>query len=282
MKRKKLTKDVFKKRKFQNNNLIQVCEAIRDGCMAYGIAAAIEYFESEWFPSEHELQSGRDHSCLILARFKDWISVSSANSPAFKHRSSAFLTYGPTLMLYDASTAYGDGYAREKVYQLQLPIYAQLGFKNYFIEVFRHVVNFLGKWPLLTRKLLQQNSSVNLSGKQGKGIELDGFVEAEIVQPLQKYVGKQGFDIHHSSRHSEQTSFPDQLKGARFCLQKEIFKNAKRKDVECYPLDNKGIAKGVLPSNLINIDDKGKKKIKLTFKEKLYDCFPDLRYEILS
>ena len=58
---------------------------------------------------------------------------------------------------------------------------------NYFIEVFRHVVNFLGKWPLLKRKLLQQNSSVNLSGKQGKGIELDGFVETEIVQPLQKY-----------------------------------------------------------------------------------------------
>lgn len=93
------------------------------------------------------------------------------------------------------------------------------------------------------------------------------------------YVGKQGFDVHHSSRHSEQTSFPDQLKGAWFCLQKEFFKNAQRKDVECYPLDNKGIAKGVLPSNLINIDDKGKKKIKLTFNEKLYDCFPDLRHE---
>ena len=94
---------------------------------------------------------------------------------------------------------------------------------------------------------MQQNSSVNLSGKQGKGIELDGFVEAEIVQPLKKYasghttvpmcqrlmanvdmlkliraayVGKQGFDAHHSSRHSEQTSFPDQLKGAWFCLQR--------------------------------------------------------------
>ena len=185
MKRKKLTKDVFKKRKFQDNNLVQVREAIQDACMAYGIAAAIEYFETEWFPSEHELQSGRHHSCLILARFKDWISISSANDAAFKHRSSAFLTYGPTLMLY-ASTAYGDGYAREIVYQLQLPIYAQLGFKYYFIEVFCHV-NFLGKWPLLTRKLLQQNSSVNLSGKQGKGIELAGFVEAEIVQPLKKY-----------------------------------------------------------------------------------------------
>ena len=135
---------MFKKRKFQDNNLVQVREAIGDACMAYDIAAAIEYFETEWFPSEHKLQSGQDHSCLILARFKDWISISSANDAAFKHRSSAFLTYGPTLMLYDASTAYSDGYAREIVYQLQLPIYAQLAFKNYFIEVFRHVVNFLG------------------------------------------------------------------------------------------------------------------------------------------
>ena len=149
-------------------------------------------------------------------------------------------------MLYDVSTAYSDGCAREIVYQLQLPIYARLGFKNYFIEVFRHVVNFLGKWPLIMRKLLQQNSSVNLSGKQGKGIELDGFVEAQLVQPLKKYasghrlmanvdmlkliraayVGKQGFHVHHFSRHSEQTSFPDQVKGAWFCLQKEFFKDA--------------------------------------------------------
>ena len=61
--------------------------------------------------------------------------------------------------LYDTSTAYGDGYAREVVYQVLVPIYAQLGFNNYFIEVFRHVVNFLAKWPLVTRRLLQQNSS---------------------------------------------------------------------------------------------------------------------------
>ena len=96
MKRKKLTKDVFKKRKFQDNNLVQVHEAIRVACIIYGLAAAIEYFESEWFPFEHELQSTQDHSCLILAQFKDWLSISSTSDAAFKHRSSAFLTYGPT------------------------------------------------------------------------------------------------------------------------------------------------------------------------------------------
>ena len=147
MKRKKLTKDVFKKRKFQDNNLVQVREAIRDACMAYGIAATIEYFETEWFPSEHELQSGRHHSCLILARFKDWISISSANDAAFKHRSSAFLTYGPTLVLYDASTAYGDGYAREIVYQLQLPIYAHWDLSTILLKFFAMLSISLGSGP---------------------------------------------------------------------------------------------------------------------------------------
>ena len=106
------------------------------------------------------------------------------------------------------------------------------------------------------RKLLQQNSSVNLSGKQGKGIELDGFVEAEIVQPLKKYasghttvamcqrlmanvdmlkliraayVGKQGFDIHHSLRHSEHTSFPGALKRSMVLPTKRIFQERQTK-----------------------------------------------------
>lgn len=57
-------------------------------------------------------------------------------------------------------------------------------------EAFRHCVNFLAKWPLATRMLLQQNCSVNLSGKKGHGIELDGFVESEVVQPLKKYANE--------------------------------------------------------------------------------------------
>ena len=62
-----------------------------------------------------------------MDKFKDWISESSQADVAFQHRASAFLVYGPIQKLYDASTAYGDGYAREVVYQNQLPIYAQLG-----------------------------------------------------------------------------------------------------------------------------------------------------------
>lgn len=98
-----------------------------------------------------------------------------------------FLLFGPIQILYDAATAYGDGFAREIVYQLLIPIYTQLGFSNYATEVFRHVINVIAKWPLVTRKMLQQNCSVNLSGIEGHGIELDAFVESEVVQPLKNY-----------------------------------------------------------------------------------------------
>lgn len=99
-----------------------------------------------------------------------------------------FLYYGPLLELFDISTSHVLGQAREVCYILQLPTYAHLNFKNYFTETLARVINFLGKWPLAFRKLLQKNCAVNLSGKKGGAIELDAFVEAEIVQPLKAYV----------------------------------------------------------------------------------------------
>ena len=86
MKRKKLTSEVFKNKKFQENNLIQVSEAIRDVCKAYGIAAALEFSESESFPVQQELRGAADVSTLLLDKFKDWISDSSENDVSFQHR----------------------------------------------------------------------------------------------------------------------------------------------------------------------------------------------------
>ena len=208
--------------------------------------------------------------------------------------------------MYDA--AYGDGVAREAVYQVLTPLYAQLGFMNYYTEVFRHVVNFLIKWPTATHLLLQKNSCINLLGKKGHGIKLDAYVEAEVVQPLKKYVSeptsvsmcerlmanldmlksirraymaKEGFDIHPTSRHSVSSALPDQFKGAWFCLKKGFFKTSEREEVECYPLENGCCASGKVPRNLLNLTVKGKEKIKGHFEAKLYECFADLRYKIL-
>ena len=96
--------------------------------------------------------------------------------------------YGPVLEMFDISTAYVLGKAREACFIMQLPIYAHLSFTNYFTETFIHVINFMGKWPLAFCRLLQRNCAVNLSGNYGSAIELDAYVEAEIVQPLKVYV----------------------------------------------------------------------------------------------
>ncbi|XP_028396960.1 uncharacterized protein LOC114520826 [Dendronephthya gigantea] len=217
LKRKRLTREVFKKKKFQENNLVKVREGINDACRAYGIAAALQFTGSNEFPSKEQLRNTGSTTTTLLSKFKEWLSKSCENDVAFKHRATSFLLYGPLQQMYDAATANGDGYAREAVYQAQAPMYAQLGFRNYYTEVFRHIVNFLVKWPAATRILLQKNCCVNLLGKPGNGIELDAYVESELVQPLKNYVSNHTtvhmcerlmanlnmFEIHKKGIHGE-------------------------------------------------------------------------------
>ncbi len=304
----------FKDKKFNDNNLTLVREGIADGCGAYGLAAVFEFRKSSLFPTDSELQTCKEetkhHTQVLLSAFKKWLDIASDSNHAFKHRALAFRFYGPLLSFYDDAIKHGDGYAREVIYQLQLPIYAQLNFPNYYTECFRHTVNFLAKRPLVTRTLLQNNCAINVNGKANSGIELDGYVEAELVRPLKNYASghstvmmcekimanldlfrhirvayksKQAFEVHSTSKHSVANFFPDQLKVAWFCVRKGFFKQHKHyTSIDCFPVDGKGKAFGVVPTNLINAYEKGKKKINENFKEKLYDAFSDLRFSILN
>ena len=128
------------------------------------------------------------HTEILLGQFKLWVKQSNVVSSSFKYRSRMFLYYGPLFELYDLATNHCWGLARETCFLHQLPMYAQLNFPNYFTECFIHTVNLLGKWPLAFRKTVGLNCSVNVTGRQGCGLELDAFVEAEIVQPLKTYV----------------------------------------------------------------------------------------------
>ena len=137
-------------------------------------------------------------------------------------------------------------------------------------------------------------------GKKGHGIELDAYVEAEVVQPLKNYVSehtsvsmcerlmanldmlkfirrayteKEGFDIHPTTRHSVASPLPDQFKGAWFCLKKGFFERNDRDEVECYPLENGCSAEGKLAKNLLDVVVKGKEKIKKTSKPKFMTVF---------
>lgn len=192
MKRKKLTREAFKKNKFSEGNLGRIREAVRDGAKSYGLAAAFEFKNSSFYPDSHMLSqcyhATGNHTKILLQQFKLWICKSNEESIQFNYRSRMFLFYGPLFDLFDLATRNCWGLARETCFINQLPVYAQLNFRNYYSECFIHIVNFLGKWPLAFRKMLQLNCSVNVTGKKESGIELDAYVESEIVQPLKTYV----------------------------------------------------------------------------------------------
>ena len=185
----------------------------------------------------------------MYASFRAFIEHASTENASFKYRGRMFLHYGPLLELFDFATHYNAGLARETCYILQLPSYAHLNFRNYYTETFIHVLNFISKWPLAFRKLVQQNSSVNIHGMKGAGIEHDAWVESRIVKATKNatsghatvttcrrlagaidivrsvrecYLGRDAFDDHTTKRHSAPSSIPDQLKGAWFSLSKGL------------------------------------------------------------
>ena len=97
-----------------------------------------------------------------------------------------------------------------------------------------------------------------------------------------KYKSKEGFNVYHTSRHSEQSQFPNQLKGAWFCSRNNFFSDKSRPEIPCIPLDKKGQSEGKLSSKFISVLDKGIKQFQDDFKTKLFACFPDLRYKMLA
>jgi hypothetical protein len=197
MKRPKLIASAFKKKKFEEGNLLRIREAARDGARSYGLAAVLEFTSSPFYPSLDEQTQCRrstgNISSILLSKFKQFLECCIRTDKSFKCRSRMFLFYGPLMDLFDLSTQHCWGKAREISYILQLPMYAQLNFRNYYAETFVHVINILGKWPLAFRHLVENNCSVNMSGRRGGGIELDAFVESEIVQPLKLYVSGENF-----------------------------------------------------------------------------------------
>lgn len=77
MKRPKLIDAAFGNKKFQHQNLNRIDEAVRDGCMAYGLAAVQQFRNSDMFPSKEVLEQCEkehgNHHDLLLSSFKKWI-----------------------------------------------------------------------------------------------------------------------------------------------------------------------------------------------------------------
>lgn len=190
MNREKVTDDAFGDKKFQHQNLNRIDEAVRDVAMAYGIAAVQTFKESEFFPSQETLVSYEkvhgNHHELLLSSFKEWIEHKSTNVQ-FRYHSQIFTLFGPLRELYLSCIKCGDGVAREAVWMVMLPLFAQAQKRNYWTEAFVHVVNLIGAWPIATRMILQNNCSVSVKGREGHNIALDEWVESYLVQPLKNY-----------------------------------------------------------------------------------------------
>ncbi len=191
MKRPKLTEEAFKKRKFEEQNLQHIQEAVRDGSFAYGVAAVQEFLLSNAFPSDDELQKNErkygNHNKILLERFKLWLKECSDIDQMHKYHQQLFSLFGPLLDMFITAGWEGDGLLRETSWVLLLPIFAQLDFRNYWTEAFVHVVNFTSLWPLAFRRMVKNNCTINISGKRGHNLDLDEYVETYIVRPLKMY-----------------------------------------------------------------------------------------------
>ena len=155
MKRHKVTKEAFKKRKFQDQNLNRIKESVRDGSQSYGMAAIKEFHSSPKFFSVDDLKKSltrsSNHNEILLKLFKEWLKESANIDECHGYHQQLFTLFGPFLELFIPARKQGDGKIREVVWVIMLPVFAQLNFRNYWTEAFVHVVNFTALWPLAFR-----------------------------------------------------------------------------------------------------------------------------------
>ena len=75
--RRKITSESFGKKKFQDQNLKRIEEAVRDTAAAFAIAAVLEFKQSDSFPKEDELRHCKRtigyHDAILLSKIKEWI-----------------------------------------------------------------------------------------------------------------------------------------------------------------------------------------------------------------
>ena len=189
MNRNRVTDDTFGDKKFQQQNLNRIDEAVRDVSVAYGLAAVQEFKASTHFPSDESLavlyKKHRNHQNLLDA-FKEW-NERQSTSITFRYQSQLFTLFGPLRELFLSSIKCGDGIGRGAAWMVMLPLFAKSQKRNYWTKAFVHVLNFSAAWPLATRKILQSNCSVSVHGKQGHNIARDEWVETYLVQPLKNY-----------------------------------------------------------------------------------------------
>ena len=299
--------EVYQKEKLKAGNLRLGREANRDVAMGYAIAAVLKFRESDKFPKRHELEQARQArklETLLFDRFVAWAQDLSEKDKAAQYYLELVLFFGPVMSLFYNSVRTGDGIAREVCWLAFLPAFLQLQKKNYFTDALVYAVNFKANWPLLLRCMLQQNSSISLSGTPGHNIALDEYIESEIVCPLKKYsttkttlkvsemlcanlqfvrearksyTAPSGFNVHNTTKHKEQDPLPDQVTVARWCLEQRFFEPLDRPLPSTYKYE--GCKDDFVKESCYDVYAKGLKKMTESdlFEQKMYKLFPKYR-----
>ena len=187
--RTKINDDSFGQKKFQEQNLNRIKEAVRDMGISFGMAAVLEFRDSSSFPSQEELsrckREAGSHSLVMLKKFKEWSNSSSEDVAFIKYYAEMFTLFGPLQQMYLYSIRFGHSLGRKASWMLMHPLFAQSNKRNYHTEAMVHIVNFVAAWPLALRELLRKNCSISLNGKEAHA--LDEWVESCVVQPMKNY-----------------------------------------------------------------------------------------------
>ena len=91
------------------------------------------------------------------------------------------------------------------------------------------------------------------------------------------YSNPEAFDHHPTTKHKEQTPFPDQIKGMWFCLKNGFFKVKSGRIPYQYPLQGVSSLQKPVQKTYMQVKEKGEKKVREKFHEKLHDSFPAFR-----
>lgn len=305
MKRPTVNKNSFKD-KFKDNNYNNNEEALLDFDDGVSIAMLKAFQESNDFPKQNELEecyrTTGSHNDILLKTFSVWKEKMSKDAQ-FEYQSKIVNELMPLSRWYKESIRHGNGIAIEGVWMKCPPLYAALGKTNYRDESLTMVVNSIAKWPLAYRKMYQQNRTVNLSGKRGKNIAGDEWVEGHLVKPVKEYASSQtsfnvlellscssglleinksmyrsrdAFDVHTTKKHYTPPSLYDQLKVSQFALKEQWFADKSRKEPKAYSWSGHTCKDDEhVPKQYLNVLEIGQKKLSEEFVGFLNRKFPN-------
>ena len=85
------------------------------------------------------------------------------------------------------------------------------------------------------------------------------------------------FNYHQTTKHKEQSSLPDVVKGMWLCLTNNFFTVSSGKVAMEHPLKSATVPRKPVSQVCMGVVKKGEKKVKDKFKSKLHESFPSYR-----